>query len=312
MAPGRPSETKQRDQAEARRIALHNIRLTTAAVSQVDFAFKEAGGAFHITFNDAFGHPPDWGYAPSFHLDTKRNAWKSRVGRTTFLTNVCPVFELVVELRGYLLLGDITRDAVCLDLGPFLGISGMYLAKRANRGRVVFVEPDARSAARLLDNIRLNALTNTEVAAKAVHSETGRAAFVYENSDESRLAAPGESRDAAGMVDTISLPDLVAERRLDRLDLVKIDVEGAEFELADGLEWLLETFPQAVVAMASYHERDGRTSAAMYEKRFAGHPFVRLKTAYPNHLTTYMVHGDNTAAVAALDALTPCAPTPKS
>ena len=100
-------------------------------------------------------------------------------------------------------------------------------------GRVVALEPDPRVHAELCANVARNGIGNVAVLAVAASDRGGEAVLRgYAEADRNRgvsslVAAP--AGDAPSFtVRTAPLDDLLDEQGIDSVDLVKIDVEGAE------------------------------------------------------------------------------------
>ncbi|MGW5638164.1 FkbM family methyltransferase [Streptomyces sp. NPDC003832] len=129
-----------------------------------------------------------------------------------------------------------------IDVGANVGYFTVPAARTVGpRGRVVAVEPVPSNLPLLTDNLRLNGITNTEVVEAAVVSRPGpvtmhRSSFT--NARGSLLRNACATGDPV-LVEGTTL-DALAET-LDRVDLVKIDAEGADLDVLLGAEELLRT-----------------------------------------------------------------------
>lgn len=124
---------------------------------------------------------------------------------------------------------DASGAGTIVDLGANVGLASLYLATRAPRARLVCVEPSPANAGLLRRN--LAALPNATVVEAAVAAGSGPVAF-----DDGhpawggRLAAHGPT-----LVRGLSMDDLLRETLpVGRVDLLKVDIEGAERELFAG------------------------------------------------------------------------------
>jgi FkbM family methyltransferase len=133
---------------------------------------------------------------------------------------------------------------VVVDVGANIGYYTLQAASRVgSSGRVHAFEPVAATYARLVRNIRLNGLANVVALQSAVGSRRGRERIFLadgSNTASSRLSGPppnptGRTED----VEIGTLDDYVAGRRIPRVDIVKIDVEGHELAVLQGMERLL-------------------------------------------------------------------------
>ena len=124
-----------------------------------------------------------------------------------------------------------------VDVGANAGAYSFWvLSLSGDSGRVVAVEPDPALARQLRYNVRINgAAKRMRVVEAAVASAPGEGTLVLAagNSGQNRLAAGGGTSGARGAVVTVpvrvvTLADVVAGAGLDRIDCLKVDVEGRE------------------------------------------------------------------------------------
>lgn len=138
-----------------------------------------------------------------------------------------------------------------VDVGAYIGIYTCLMAKLVEpSGHVHAFEPSAKSFARLQGNIARNRLTNVIANCQAVGSEQGqRHLFSYAPPFESlsSLVRPEVSRHegvlkpgAQEVVEVVNLDWYCTDRSIDRIDLLKLDAEGAELEVLKGASGLLQ------------------------------------------------------------------------
>jgi len=136
---------------------------------------------------------------------------------------------------------------VVLDLGANQGVYSLLAAGRvAPNGHVYAFEPNPRFHPLLKDSIAVNGLDSViTLVGKAVADREGETALVFEDRRPaggrlSSASSPGPTGDGTGltcMVETIVLdrefPDL-------RVDVVKMDIEGAEASALNGMTALID------------------------------------------------------------------------
>jgi len=118
---------------------------------------------------------------------------------------------------------------VVVDIGANIGAFSLYAARRT-RAPIHAFEPCPETYALLLRNLASNRVANVQPEQAAVSDRTGTARFFFD-----RLNAGNSlfDRGVAGApepieVRTITLPEVVEQRKLERIDFLKLDCEGAE------------------------------------------------------------------------------------
>jgi FkbM family methyltransferase len=126
-----------------------------------------------------------------------------------------------------------------LDVGANDGMYTVFAAKRVGaEGTVWSFEPSTRELERLRFNLDLNGLTS-RVFPVALADVTGQAQFMvagYEHEGHNTLGAFAYEG-VTGATETVELrklDDLVAESPLPQIDVLKMDVEGAELRVLRG------------------------------------------------------------------------------
>jgi FkbM family methyltransferase len=128
-----------------------------------------------------------------------------------------------------------------VDIGANVGYYTLLGAKLVgDKGRIFAFEPDPVSFALMERNIRLNGLTNVVLEQKAVSNEPGslRLFFNKRNKGDARIYQPkGQKREFVD-VEAVALDDYFANYA-GRIDYVKIDTQGAEGVILEGMVGLL-------------------------------------------------------------------------
>lgn len=137
------------------------------------------------------------------------------------------------------------------DVGANLGFFALVAGRVVGpSGRVVAFEPVRASAAAIRRNAKLNGLDAiVEAREAAVWSESGRGdLLVVADRSWSHLAATGHHAQtrAEVPVELVTGDDLVAAGEPPP-DVVKVDVEGAEIQVLDGMERVLREHGPALV-----------------------------------------------------------------
>lgn len=123
---------------------------------------------------------------------------------------------------------------VFVDLGANEGYFSVIAARLVEPGgRVVAVEPQRRLRPVVERNCELNAVRNVELWPCAISDRQERAVLHLSpgtNPGSTGLFRATRYRVATDVVDAMTLGDLFAAAGLDRVDLLKVDIEGGEYE----------------------------------------------------------------------------------
>ena len=146
----------------------------------------------------------------------------------------------------------------CLDLGTNHGYYALLMADAAGpEGRVLACEPNPWLAALVRRSLEVNGLAQrVHVVDRAVTDHTGDRVVLHHeaarmlNASLYVMASPEMQEIGA---ETVSVDELVAD--WPRVDVVKVDVEGAEEALWRGMRRTLEANPEIVVLMEFNSER---------------------------------------------------------
>jgi FkbM family methyltransferase len=118
-----------------------------------------------------------------------------------------------------------SSDPRILDCGANVGVVTLYLKTRFPQARITAFEPDPRIFGFLEGMMIAAGYNDVELVQKAVWSSTTVLGFEQEGSDAGRLGE--QDTEGCTSVETIRLRDYLVES----VDLLKIDIEGAETEV---------------------------------------------------------------------------------
>jgi len=128
----------------------------------------------------------------------------------------------------------------CVELGANLGVFAVLFGHLVGAtGKVYSFEPSPKNAALLRRNLALNGLTNVEVIEKAAsnRAETVTLHLSRENCGDNRIY-PSELASSGGVaVEAVSLDEVFATKPAG-IDLLKMDIQGAELKALQGMEKL--------------------------------------------------------------------------
>ncbi len=194
---------------------------------------------------------------------------------------------------------------VAYDVGANLGLYALRMAERVGvEGRVYCVEANPVCVSFLQANLLRNGVSNAEILPLALLDVRGAVRFTihYGNANLGVAAPSGFYAQKTGheiQVESVGLDDLVEEYSLRPPDLVKIDVEGAEAMVLQGMVRTLESRrPRLLLELHGFEA----ASASLTLLETHGYHFFELgpPRRSQNAQTTLSLHGDTVYQIAAL------------
>src|SRR5438093_781838 len=185
------------------------------------------------------------------------------------------------------------RCRTILDCGANVGIFSVWAARRQPHARIVALEPFPATFAALDANIRANGLADrVRCVQVGLAAAPGQRLIRTAGDSPNRQLVLGETSDSTDQTIAIQCVDLAACLRhhgLEDLDLLKMDIEGSEWEV------LLSTPPEVLARIRhiqlEYHEvnaRLGYTPEMLFTHLAgAGH---RLKSHHEDNYRTGLAY----------------------
>ncbi len=175
----------------------------------------------------------------------------------------------------------IADDAVIFDVGANVGLMTMQFAKTAPRGWVYAFEPTHYALGKLKVNLGLN----PELAKRVKIFQTFVSAKTEENSKIEAFASwkvdgkaegagvhpvhLGTAKNTDG-VGAVTLDDFCEREQIQRLDFIKIDTDGHEFEVFGGAKRTIERFrPSIIFEIGLYVMEEKGIDFGFYEQYFS-------------------------------------------
>jgi len=219
-------------------------------------------------FITAFLNVPEW-------------PWKNELRRWLGFSRCVPNFiQDFSPLKGYERVDQLRPGDIVVDAGAYPGDYTLFAAKQVGSlGKVIALEPDPENRKVLQRNVDHSGFQNVTILPFGLwDTETSL-------SLDSDGVASSLSHGSAEIstIPVKPLDAIVQDAGLEKIDVLKMDIEGAELHALKGAEKTLRSC--RYVCVASYHIVDGETTATRVEKILKASGFD-VKTGYPKHLTT--------------------------
>jgi FkbM family methyltransferase len=208
----------------------------------------------------------------------------------TFYFKNEPFYELRSPIPGYFKYYQLKKGDIVIDAGAYVGVFAIIAAKLVGEeGKVFAFEPDKKICEELQQNIKRNQIKNIAIIQKGLWSEDTELKFSDTGDGgilaESRFMVSDTKNDATTSLKVTTIDNFVKEHSLDRINFIKMDIEGAEIEALKGSINTLKD-SDVKLAIASYHEVDGKKTSHEVEKLLHKCGYD-AKTTYSMHFTTY-------------------------
>lgn len=166
-------------------------------------------------------------------------------------------FPADYEKENFELLSATCREGgLVMDIGAHIGLFAVIASKVVGKtGKVLAFEPAPSTFKLLQKTVAINKKEDTiDVFQKAVGRKVGKTVFFVsdgEADNSNSLVSYLEDRPLHGIdIDVTTIDAVVAAQNLSKLDFIKMDVEGAEFDTLHGAVQTLNTLrPVCIVAI---------------------------------------------------------------
>ena len=180
--------------------------------------------------------------------------------------------------------GLLPEGGVFLDVGAHIGRWSLRLAGKA--AAVIAVEPNPAALSQLRKHLALNDVGNVSIIPHAAWDESCWLELYDENhrlsGGSTRVLDPGTMTAGEDLIHAVRLDEVPLLAALSRLDLVKLDVEGADLHALRGMRGLLEQFHPALLVechdLYGYYTR-AELHAVLTELGYEWGPVERFHTA---------------------------------
>ena len=161
------------------------------------------------------------------------------------------------------------EDLFIIDAGANIGFSSVFYANKFPKATIVSIEPDTVNFNQLEKNtgkyeqinLRKGAVWNKNVFIEVVDKGWGTRGYIVEEVKEKSDAS----------MTGFSISSLMSDFKVDRIDILKMDIEGSEQEVfeSDYENWL----PKTKCIIIEFHDRMREGSSAIVRETIAKYNF---------------------------------------
>jgi FkbM family methyltransferase len=113
-------------------------------------------------------------------------------------------------------------DYNCIDIGANVGLMTLYIGSYCTAGKILAVEPNRAVFPALQKTIQANGMQNAIAVNVAINDRDGEVQFTEES------AFGHIDPNGSAVLNAVTLATLMERHRMDRVDFIKMDVEGYE------------------------------------------------------------------------------------
>lgn len=194
----------------------------------------------------------------------------------------------IFDEHEYRIAEPIIRSATepILDIGAHAGFFSLYVRSLNPLVKIVAVEPEPKNVEFLKKQLEDNRVKNIEVVNAALSSKTGNRKLLISRDSHNHRLLPTGDRDTKGeslSVYTYSLPDLFKKCIITKVSLLKMDIEGGEYEVFEALSG--DELAKIEAIIMEYHLRGGKSLDRVEEKLRENRFGVQI---FPSHFDKSM------------------------
>jgi len=151
---------------------------------------------------------------------------------------------------------ELKTGDIAVDAGAYLGLFSLLASKKVGpMGKVYAFEPISENYKLLKKSVKLNKAENIEVIPRALAEKEGMLSMVAEEGRFNQSSGFLKDGRAKRTVKQISLDEFIKQKKISRIDFIKVDTEGMEREVLTGAKRVIRKFKPRL-AICTYHRPD--------------------------------------------------------
>ena len=144
----------------------------------------------------------------------------------------------------------LSENSTFIDIGANFGLYTLSAAEKiSDTGKIICFEPFPENFQALTKNITRNKLSMITAENMAIGDQRGMLKLYYQPSENNlgMVSATHLENSKVHEVEVLSLDDYLENRDVDKIDFIKIDVEGFEYRVLFGMKKTLATYSPKIL-----------------------------------------------------------------
>lgn len=185
-----------------------------------------------------------------------------------------------------------TKEPLIIDCGANIGLSAIYFKRLYPNAKIIAFEPDPKIFSYLERNIASFGFEGVELINKALWSDEAELEFYSEGADGGRIKEAGD-REKIVKIKTEKLSKHLSQK----VDFLKLDIEGAEYEVLNECKHLLDNVENIFIEYHSFVDKKQNLSLILKILEENGFRYyiehIGVKSAHPFENISNYVGFDN-------------------
>lgn len=130
---------------------------------------------------------------------------------------------------------EINENDLVIDVGAHIGVFSVFASQFARKGKIYAFEPILENYIMLKQNIEINRIQNINPINMAISDKSGDKEMHLNDFNTGAHSFSGRgNKTRMVIVQAISLEDFIKQNYIEQIDFLKMDCEGAEYEILYG------------------------------------------------------------------------------
>ncbi|CAN5506995.1 hypothetical protein BH10BAC1_BH10BAC1_07680 [soil metagenome] len=217
------------------------------------------------SINSIYGKilPPNYLYKKNSIRLVERDGIKYKLDLSDVVDHF--IFWGLAEASRDTLYATIQKGMTVLDIGANMGDTALHLSKLVGEtGVIIAFEPDEINFKRLTQNLILNKSQNIKLHKIGLGHENTTLKLYRVNTGNQGMNRILNSPSDYPYTEVIiqKTDDFISQNKIENVDVIKIDVEGFEFNILKGAKRLLEKFhPKLIIELDDNNLKENGSSA---------------------------------------------------